>query len=706
MKAQEANFLTLLKNTPQFTVPIYQRRYEWEQEECKELWADIKQAGENDQISSHFMGAIVYVRPGNFVAGDPSPLIVIDGQQRLTTCSILLAALYHHIKECPDAVTIGDFKKDRIKYNYLIHREEEEEGGGDQQYRLIPSDHDRDAYLSIICEKSIVLDDVSEGKKTLRNYLLFRDLLMANKDGLDIICRGLQKLWVVELVLDSDKENPQLVFESLNSTGKELGQVDLIRNYILMGLTPNKQARLYKDYWEPIERGFGKNYNAYFDPFMRHYLTAKTFSIPNQAAVYKEFKKYVAINNIQTEELLADIKKYSRYYNILINPRSNSVPRPLGEALQDLKELKVDVAYPLLMNVLKDRDESLISGDDVVTIIRMIESYVFRRAICDLPTNSLNKIFISLNKDIDPDNYVESLTAALLLLPSYRRFPNSEEFVSYLKNRDLYNFRSKFYWLRKIENIDRQELVDPNNYTVEHIMPQNLSAEWRSELGPECERIQQKWLHTLGNLTLTQYNGSYSDNSFMKKRDYEKDGVEIGLGRSPLFLNAGLGGLAKWTETTIIERADRLSLMALRAWQIPELDAGTIGKYKKSKSERTDQYKISDYKYLTGNQMRDLFEALSCEILGIDSAVTQHILQMYIAYKLETNFADVEPQAKALKVFLNMPFSDIDDPGHICRDVSNIGTRGNGEVSFTISSHDDIPYAMTLIRQSFDHQIS
>ena len=362
--------------------------------------------------------------------------------------------------------------------------------------------------------------------------------------------RRLAKLVVVDIALSRDQDNPQLIFESMNSTGKELSQADLIRNFILMGLDPALQTRLYEDYWRPMEQDFGQEaYGTQFDSFMRHYLTVRMGDIPREHEVYEAFKEYsrtVPVRDAGIEVLVKEIRAFARYFCALALGTDEDAT--LSLAFHDLRELKVDVAYPFLLELYHDYASGTLSAVDFAAAVRLMEAYVFRRAICSIPTNSMNKTFATFSKVLKKDRYLESIHAQFLMLPSYRRFPSDDEFRRDLHTRDLYNFRSRSYWLRRLENHGRKERVPVDEYTIEHILPQNpdLPAAWRQALGAEWQRVQQQWLHTLGNLTLTGYNAEYSDRPFAEKRD-----MAGGFKQSPLKLNAGIGQLDAWNETTI-----------------------------------------------------------------------------------------------------------------------------------------------------------
>ena len=509
---------------------------------------------------------------------------------------------------------------------------------------------------------------------------------------------------IVDIALDRDQDNPQLIFESMNSTGRELSQADLIRNFILMGLEPEQQTRLYEDHWRPMEVAFGQEaYGTHFDGFMRHYLTLRTGDIPNVRAVYEAFKAHARSPEIAAEgvdALVADIHAYAGYYCAMALDQERDAD--LAIAFRDLRELKVDVAFPFLLELYHDFAEDRLSADDFAWAVRLVEAYVFRRAVCAIPTNSLNKTFATFGRALRKDRYLESIQAHFMALPSYRRFPNDEEFKRELSVRDLYNFPRRSYWLRRLENHGRKERAQVDEYTIEHILPQNdnLSMKWRETLGPDWQRVQETWLHTLGNLTLTGYNAEYSDRPFDEKRD-----MPGGFRQSPLRLNEGLGGLGTWDESAIQARARHLAEQAAEVWSPPALSAETLETYR-PKAERTAGYTLADHAQLAdGSPMRPLFEAFRRQALALDPCVSEEILKLYVAYKAETNFVDVVPQKSRLRLSLNLHFHELHDPRGLATDVTNLGRWGNGDVEVALSKPDELPYVMGLVRQAFEKQM-
>jgi uncharacterized protein with ParB-like and HNH nuclease domain/predicted transport protein len=693
MKATEAKLLAFLKKSPQFVIPIYQRTYSWTAKECRQLWDDIVRAGSEEAVSVHFIGSIVYIEAGLSQVTHQTPLLVIDGQQRLTTVTLLLAALANALD---DAEPLDGFSARKLRNYYLLNPEE----SGERHFKLLLSQTDKKTLTALVGGEGM---PPNESVRIVQNYALFEELLAASKTDLVKVCRGLAKLVVVDIALSREQDNPQLIFESMNSTGRELSQADLIRNFILMGLEPELQTRLYEQFWRPMEVAFGQEaYNTHFDSFMRHYLTVKTGEIPRLNEVYEAFKGHARSPSTSAggiELLVKDIRNYAGYYcSMAIGAENDST---LKLAFHDLRELKVDVAYPFLLELYHDYVAGMLTKIEFVEAVRLIESYVFRRAICAIPTNSMNKTFSTFTRALRKTSYLESIKAHFLLLPSYRRFPHDEEFRRDLQTRDLYNFRSRSYWLRRLENYQRRERVSVDEYTIEHIMPQNenLSSAWQLALGPDWQRVHQTYLHTLGNLTLTGYNSEYGDRPFSDKRD-----ITGGFKESPLRVNTGLGALEEWTEKTIVDRAIRLAEQAGKVWTSPRIENDVLASYRPNLSITTN-YTIADHPHLLNSPVKEIFSALRKELLALDPCVAEEFLKLYVAYKAETNFVDIVPQAKQLRLSLNVAFSEISDPRGLCRDISGLGKWGNGDVEVRLSTLEELPYVIGLVRQSLETQL-
>lgn len=694
MKATEAKLLDFLKKSPQFVIPIYQRTYSWTEQQCRQFWDDIMRAGSSEAIAAHFIGSVVYIEKGLYQVSSQSPLLVIDGQQRLTTAMLLLEALSRHLG---DNEPIEGFSAKKLRNYYLLNPLED----GERGYKLILTQTDKDSLLALVTQKPIP----TNGSLRIKENFEFFDTQIAQLGGnLEQLCRGLAKVIIVDIALSRDQDNPQLIFESMNSTGKALSQADLIRNFVLMGLDPNHQTKLYQDHWRPMEVEFGQEgYGDYFDSFMRHYLTVKTGDIPRIDGVYDAFKQHAHKAEVVAagvDELVADIHSFARYFCAMALGKETD--KQLATAFKDVRELKVDVAYPFLLELYHDYSQGQLKHEDFYSAVRLLEAYVFRRAICAIPTNSMNKTFATFHKALRKERYLESIKAHFLSLPTYKRFPSDEEFKRELSHRDLYNFRSRSYWLRRLENFERKERVSLHDYTIEHIMPQNekLSQQWQQELGNEWARVHETLLHTLGNLTLTGYNSEYSDRPFAEKRD-----MQGGFKQSPLVLNEGLGFVELWDEEAIKSRATKLANHAVKVWAAPVLSETVLQNYQTSVAKQGG-YSLEDHpQLLAGTPMRELFELLSQEVLALDHSVTQDVLKLYIAFKAETNFVDVVPQKSRLRLSLNMPFHDLNDPKDLALDVTNLGRWGNGDVEIGLSDASELPYVMGLIRQAFERQM-
>ena len=695
MKAKETMVLEFLQNSSQFIIPIYQRTYSWEPEHCRQLWDDVIRAGKSNTSSVLFIGSIVYVADGLSSVSLQAPLLVIDGQQRLTTITLLLEALQRSLGAHEP---IEGFSAEKIKSRYLTRHLEK----GDKFFKLLLSQTDDETIKAIVQERELPAEP---SLRILENFKFFLSEIESLQGDYAALCRGISKLAIVDIALNRGEDNPQLIFESMNSTGKALSQADLIRNYILMGLQPELQTKLYEAYWRPMELEFGQAaYGEEFDAFMRHYLTIKFAEIPRIDQIYDNFKFYAIkeeVSNAGVEELVKDLRQFAQYYCAMSLGKEKEPE--LKRAFQDLKDLKVDVAYPFLLEVYGDYKSDQISKSEFVEIVRMVESYAFRRAVVQIPANSMNKTFARFSLSINRDNYLESVKAIFSSLKSYRRFPSDEEFERDLKIRDLYNFRRGAYWLRKLENFNRKELPVLEEYSIEHILPQNeeLNTWWQKALGENWVEVQSRLLHSIGNLTLTRYNSEFSDRSFPEKRDFPDGGFK----NSPLALNQGLGELDTWNESTISARADILVKKALKVWPENKADAVELKTLlNKQKLPERASYSYEDHKYLQNNGVKELFLALKEQVLAIDPAVYEDVLKLYIAFKADTNFVDVIFKASGLRLTINLAYSDIQDPQNRAVNVKDKGRWGNGEVSFEVDAKEDISYAMFLIKQAYDRQ--
>ncbi|GAA9064553.1 DUF262 and DUF1524 domain-containing protein [Helicobacter pylori] len=683
MKAEPIKLLKFIKDNQknQLVIPIYQRVYSWEKEQCKQLWDDIIKIGGNDKMDGHFIGSILYVIKDKTTYSN-NTLLIIDGQQRLTTITLLLTALRDHLSD--------EVKRKEIEDDYLINSDKD----GDKKFRLILSDSDKDTLIYLIDKDRRKPSDPSS--KIMENFKLFEEWVSKNTNQLETIFKGLDKLMIVEIALEKEKDDPQLIFESMNSKGIELTQTDLIRNYVVMETEIEKQEGFYNKYWRAMEEDFKQN-EKWFDRFVRHYLTIKTREIPNTSKVYAALKDYRQKEGIGIEDLLKDLQKYCGYFCRIVFKKE--ADKDLNKALGFLVDLEMDVIYPLLLELYSDYNDGVLSKADFIPIIALIESYLFRRAVCGIPSNGLNKFFASFTRHIQKDEYFKSLKVHFGYLTEKQRFPNNDEFKNLFITIDFYKFNKNKYFFERLENFERKERVYTHEYTTEHIMPQKLTEEWERDLGENFQEIHDKYLHTIGNLTLTGYNPEYSNKSFQ-----EKQGMEKGFKDSPLKLNQGLRDLESFDEEEIKKRANDLADLALKIWTYPNLDAEMLEKYKPKKDKKEKEiYDLSSYKF--GSHSRELFDILSKGIKALDEKIAEKFNQDYISYKFSKNFVDIVVQTKDLKLYLNMKFNELQDEKNLARDMTNKGHLGNGDIEVKLETKENIPYCLGLIKQALEKQM-
>jgi uncharacterized protein with ParB-like and HNH nuclease domain len=556
MHAQERTFLEFFEGADKrFIIPVYQRNYDWRREHCEQLYNDILDIMKY-KFKNHFIGSIVYVFDEY---GEKTDFLIIDGQQRIATISLLLLAIYNLLKN-GEIVSEKESLKEEINERYLIDKFSK----SDERIKLKPVKADNQAFLKLYENNS---EDYFWESNITKNYSYFLNRIREDKIPADDLFKAIKKLTIVDIRLNSNDDDPQLIFESLNSTGLGLTQADLVRNFVLMGKPKDVQEKIYNDYWNPIE----KNTQYRVDSFIRDYLTLKERIIPNKDKVYIGFKRHVYKNysNENIEFLLKDLLKFSKYYRrIAFSQDSNS---GINKILKRINRLDVTVSYPFLLEIFDYYESNTISKNNLINILCTIETYAFRRLICNVPTNALNKVFMTLGREIKKhtdfkDKYFEIFKYTLINKKYSQRFPENEEFSEMLRNRDIYNFKSKnkLHLLERLENYDNvekvnvEELLSEGELNVEHIMPQTLSNKWKESLGKNWDEIHNEYLHTLGNITLTGYNSRMSNRPFLEKRDIEK-----GFKDSKLSLNKYLWNLEIWNENTIIKRAEKLKNIAL-----------------------------------------------------------------------------------------------------------------------------------------------
>lgn len=686
MDATKGNIYAILNGNKQFLIPVYQRYYSWDLEQCKRLWDDIVEMQKKNK-AGHFVGSIVNIAEQAMPTG-VQKFMIIDGQQRMTTLALLLISLRDYAMEHPEDTTIN-FRR----INSMLLKNEYEIG--DEQYKLLLTETDRAMLIGLV-ERNLI--QTTSSSRILENYQFFSDRIADMELKPAEIYESIGKLQIVNITLDRAVDDAQAIFESLNSTGKELSESDLIRNYVLMGLETSEQNYVYTHQWRPMELLFDyEKQDSIMDKFFRDYLTMKLTRIPKINCVYDEFKAYhLNCEFASVRELCEDLLTYAKYYTDMIFRRSLN---PNVEALYtDIHALRMDVAYPFLLKVHSDCVEGAITEENLIEIMKMCISYVFRRSICDIPTNSLNKTFATLRNKIRTDDYVNSIKAFFILRDDYKEFPDDDKFGKAFVTKDIYNMRSRNFILSHLENFGNKAPIIIENYTIEHIMPQssNLRDDWKTMLGPNWREIQKTYLHTIGNLTLTAYNSEMSDSPFMIKME-----MEGGFKESALRLNAYLVKLTEWNEQRIKERAALLNNKAKQIWQYPDLKPEELAPYQ-VEEKPTQRYTLESYNINAFTKM--LFEMLDRRIMNLSPNVKREFKKLYIAYKLDTNFTDIVVQKQRLRISLNMKYPEIIDPKGVCRDITGIGRWGNGDVELFFEHTSEIDDVMELIEQSYRMQ--
>lgn len=567
LQAGETTLNKLLNTSRQFIVPIFQRNYSWQKSQYEQLWFDILRASKFEEKQNHFIGSIVYIDMGT-PAGRPQQLLLIDGQQRLTTISILLCAIKDYVQKFNLETKLINLAK--IKNQFLYNSDEIDE----DRYKLLLNVQDKETYIKLIDNTIFTVN--KPATNIIKCYEFFYERIedfIKQHGQIDEIYAGIFKLSLVSISLDKDSDNPQMIFESMNSTGKDLSQTDLLRNYLLMDLTPEKQTRLYKTYWKPMEELFGediyKNDVNKFDYFIRDFLTLKsdTGYICKINNVYENFKRYYLDNNCEKFAVLKDLFTYAKYYACIDLLQENDDELKLY--WQEFKKLDSHVVYPFLLKLYDDYSRQILIKEDFKKILQVVISYLWRRAICEIPTNSLSKTFATLYQAVDKEDYVNSIIKAFVFKSSYKRFPSDYEVREKLQTKDIYHFRLRKYLLEVLENYYHKEPIDLNiaNYTIEHIMPQNIehNLSWQQMLGEDWQEVHSLYLHTLGNLTITGYNAEMSNKSFV-----EKVNGESGFKHSHLKLNESIAQSDVWNKKAIQRRTNILTDIILKIWKYPE----------------------------------------------------------------------------------------------------------------------------------------
>ena len=584
MKGSAAFFLKYLgSNDTKFIIPLYQRYYSWKRENCVRLYRDLLSLIKDGSSTAHFFGSIVSVVSGKeFASNNSTTVTIIDGQQRLTTVSLLLLAIYNLLEQ-NIVKSDGEDLADQIYQWYLFNKFGENRG-----IKLCPVEADAGAYNALFKGNTTQFHD---SKMTL-NYEYFRNSVKNDVSNgvytVDELYNAICKLQIIDISLNYD-DNPQLIFESLNSTGLALSDGDKIRNFVLMGQKLDVQNRFYEDYWKPIEEKAGGE-DKDISAFVQDYLRVKRQGEVTSYKVYADFKAYAA-NVGNTENLLKDMLAYAERYSVLMhgfkNPKfcvnigqkTQKTLDTLDDCIFRLNYLETTVTRRFLLEVLRLWEEKKLTDSELQEIFLTVENYIFRRTMCGVKTNTLNKTFLILHKEIKDfdgteDNYAEKFKFAIKSKQGNARFPDDVEFAKAFAEQEIYtNMRkSRVYILERLNNFSPitynnvYEKFENKRYSIEHIMPQTLSKEWRDDLGPDYDRVHKTWLHRIANLTITAYNSEAGNDSFQRKKT---DDV-FGFDKTGLRLSSWIAKQDKWTETELEERSKALTEDALKIWPMPK----------------------------------------------------------------------------------------------------------------------------------------
>lgn len=695
MNAVDTLVTTLLQGTKQFIVPIFQRDYSWGTKHCLQLWKDVIRVGSDPKVKGHFIGSVVYVAAEDNMASITRWLL-IDGQQRITTLTLLLIALRDQMREVQGLEDYGGDEPtpEELDDYYLRNRY----GRGDRRHKLHLRRADHDTLIALLDGKEFP-DNASERVK--ENFLFLRDLV-AEAD-VQTVYAGIKKLIVVDVSLTRGQDDPQMIFESLNSTGVDLTQADLIRNFVLMRLDEVLQTQLYEAYWQPIELSFGPRYRTEFDKFVKDFLTLQTRpGTPLKAAeIYYEFRDYFSrsVDKRGVDGLLSDLRRFSTYYTAFSLGQEKQPA--LREVFSRLRSL-VEVASPVVLTLYDyyDRTKTL-SLEEFVEAVELLESFVFRRSVCDMQTRSLGQIFAGLAYRVIEQQPLLSLKVALYRQGKKRRFPTDAEFREALETRDVYDMRTCFYLLDRLENFSK-ERIDTSSFSIEHVMPQNedLRPEWRVMLGSDWKVVHETWLHRLGNLTLTGYNSAYSDRPFSEKKT-----IVGGFDESPLRLNKFIREQSTWDVQAITQRGKLLAEKAIDVWRPLVVDLMAV------KQQELEEHKALAANYKIENleldeATRALLDLLCPQIQALGSDVVELPNARSIVYRVFDFFVEIIPRKQRLSLLLNLDFAEFEDSSGKARDATEfafiVGAAEKGGVLYNLESLDDVPMAISAIRQAYE----
>jgi|TARA_R110001583_G_scaffold158927_1_gene310754 uncharacterized protein with ParB-like and HNH nuclease domain/predicted transport protein len=699
MQASDDALYQIVDGSKQFLIPIFQRTYRWGESNCEALLNDIMKVANSPDGYNHFMGSVVLISSMTSRAGF-SRQVVIDGQQRLTTTMILTSALLKQAEKVGIDELDGE-PLESIREQFLVNRHKK----GDERYKLLLTKSDK----RTLCE---VVDGNLPEDKTNRvwlNHEFFCSKLIGEEEILKAV-RGLRKLKVVEVTLHQGIDDPQSIFESLNSTGVGLSQADLIRNYVLMRQDYDTQTRLYQGYWYPMEQLFGSEGSYRFDRFMQDFLTLETGSnaLLRSQDVYNAFKEWFSdqTEKRDIEQVIKRLLTLARFHAAFMFGTEKD--KALREAFKRLRSL-AEVASPVVMRLYEtyapDDSSPTLTQVEFLKAINCLESYLLRRQVCGMQTRSLGNIFATLAQQVQFDNPLITLKVSLARFKRNSRFPSDTEFDQALKNHELYGLRILKFLLTNLENRGSKEVIDTSNFSVEHVMPQNqkLRIEWREMLGDDWKDVQEKWLHRLGNLTLTGYNSEYSDSSFSDKQT-----IKNGFKDSPLRLNRYIAEQDIWTENQIEERGQKLAIKALKIWKPLDVEDKLVAEYElKDRQARSRQH---DPESVLGKRNMPLYEALKDIVMTLGDDITPIVSKKNVTFYTLSGFLQIVPRSGYLGLIMAVEQEELDpelaqevDSTHEWSYIRHGSLSG---VYSWVAKNEHIKQVLPVIQQAYEQALS
>ncbi len=691
MIATHRLFPQIINGASQFVIPVFQRDYSWTEENCRQLWEDLLAIAEAPGGRGHFIGSVVYIQTGDSSAGFTRWLL-IDGQQRVTTLTLLLTALRDHIRETGWTGSEDGPTAKRIEAYFLRNVQEE----GEREVKLKLRRHD-DATLQALIGGADLPPNPSV--KIRDNYELFRDLLRETDP--EPVYRGVNRLILVDVTLERGVDDPQLIFESLNSTGVDLSSSDLIRNFILMSLPEKEQTRLYETYWSKIEALF-RGSERVFDNFIRDHLALRSRPAKLERAdrVYAAFRRTFANISHNPETLDGILKELLRRAQQYAAFAVGSGTDERARAFADLRRLG-DVPAILVMRLLETHETSgTLSASELLEAIRLLESYLLRRVVIGAQTRGYGLEFAKLAYRIDEERPLPSLKAAMARLPAAYTFPEDAEFEQALLEGDLYHRRVCFHLLDALENRGSKEQSDTSDYSIEHILPQNekLSEAWRSMLGQDWRQVQKTWLHRLGNLTLTGYNSTYSDKSL-----HEKQTIPKGFKESSVRLNQDVRDEPRWTSDEINARGQRLTRRALDIWSRLEADPKLIRAMETAELQARAARRSVEEVPMTP-EAAALFAIMRNSLRTAFPDAIEMAETRSISYHDPEFFLEVIPRKRGLSLLIAIDYNEVEGPDGIAHDTSDytfvVNATYQGGVLINLRDEMHIDRAVTIAGQA------